>query len=52
MGATERKQALVELCGGKCVACGYSKCIAALEFHHRDPAKKDFPLSKENLLKQ
>ena len=48
----ERKQALVELRGGKCVACGYSKCIAALEFHHREPAKKNFPLSKENLLKQ
>jgi HNH endonuclease. len=22
--------------------CGYSRCIKALEFHHRDPAEKDF----------
>ena len=27
--------------GGKCVKCGYSKCIAALEFHHPDPSQKD-----------
>ncbi len=48
----ERKQALVEIRGGNCVACGYSKCIAAMEFHHRDPADKKFQLSKENLLKR
>jgi len=27
--------------GEECIRCGYSKCIAALEFHHRDPAEKD-----------
>lgn len=48
----ERKQALVEMRGGNCVVCGYSKCINALEFHHRDPADKKFQLSKENLLKR
>ena len=48
----ERKQALVEISGGKCAVCGYSKCIAALEFHHREPSDKLFPLSKENLLKR
>lgn len=25
--------------------CGYSKCIAALDFHHTDPSKKDFGIS-------
>ncbi len=48
----ERKTRLVELLGGQCLACGYRKCIAALEFHHRDPAQKSFPLSKENLLQK
>ncbi len=28
--------------GGKCAICGYDKCQSALEFHHTDPAKKDF----------
>ena len=30
---------------GKCF-CGYSKCERALEFHHLDPAKKDFNISR------
>lgn len=30
--------------GGKCEKCGYSKCPAALQFHHLDPKKKDFGL--------
>ena len=48
----ERKARLVELLGGKCSVCGYRKCIDALEFHHQDPEKKEFPLSKVNLLKR
>lgn len=38
------KQYLVKYKGGKCEieTCGYDKCIDALEFHHRDPNKKDF----------
>ena len=28
--------------GGCCQKCGYDKYIGALEFHHIDPAKKDF----------
>lgn len=36
----------VELAGGCCRICGYDKCIAALEFHHRDPKQKDFKISK------
>lgn len=31
----------VEYKGGKCIDCGYNKCIAALEFHHLDPNTKD-----------
>ena len=31
--------------GGACVVCGYGRCIAALEFHHVDPAGKAFSLA-------
>lgn len=34
--------------GGKCIRCGYNKCIKALEFHHIDPNKKDFTISNDN----
>ncbi len=27
---------------GKCLVCGYDKCLEALDFHHIDPAQKDF----------
>lgn len=33
---------LVKYKGGKCVKCGYDKCIDALEFHHIDSEDKDF----------
>lgn len=36
----------VEYKGGKCEVCGYDKCLRALAFHHRDPSKKDFALSR------
>lgn len=39
-------QQLLLLKGGSCVKCGYNKCIAALEFHHRDPTQKEFQISK------
>jgi transposase len=39
------KQILVEEAGGVCVGCGYSLCIAALEFHHLVPSEKSFSLS-------
>lgn len=29
----------------KCVVCGYDKCQAALDFHHRDSALKDFTIA-------
>ena len=34
--------------GGKCIKCGYDKCIKALEFHHIDPSKKDFTISNDH----
>ena len=37
-----KKEELVKISGGKCCICGYNKCLAALEFHH----KKD----KENVV--
>lgn len=40
------KRALVDYKGGKCVRCGYDKCINALQFHHLNPTEKDFTLSK------
>jgi len=39
------KEMAVEYKGGKCLLCGYNKCIGALEFHHKDPEEKDFGFS-------
>ena len=36
------KQKGIDFLGGKCRDCGYNKCIAALEFHHKDPNEKDY----------
>lgn len=36
----------VEYKGGKCEACGYSKCLGALDFHHRDKLEKEFGIGK------
>lgn len=42
-----RKKYLVDHYGGKCVICGYNKCLAALEFHHVDPLTKKFGISEK-----
>ena len=34
----------VEYKGGKCVVCGYDRCVKGLEFHHTNPEEKDFTL--------
>ena len=39
------KRIRVEEAGGACTVCGYDRCIAALEFHHVQPADKQFALS-------
>lgn len=49
--------------GGCCSKCGYSKCLAALQFHHVEPSNKKFGItqalrasktkySKEEILKE
>jgi transposase len=43
------KQLLVEEAGGACALCGYSRCLAALEFHHVDRADKRFSLSQRGV---
>lgn len=35
------KKELVEYKGGKCELCGYNKCYASLDFHHKNPEEKD-----------
>jgi Homeodomain-like domain len=39
------KAILVAEAGGRCAACGYDRCQAALQFHHLDPGAKVFALS-------
>lgn len=36
-----QKQKAVDYKGGKCICCGYSGCLAAMDFHHRDPSQKE-----------
>jgi hypothetical protein len=38
------RKVLVEEAGGKCMLCGYDRHLAALQFHHVDPATKAFTL--------
>jgi hypothetical protein len=38
------KAMAVQYKGGKCVLCGYDKCVDALDFHHLDPKQKNFGL--------
>lgn len=40
---------LKEIYRGKCIKCGYDKCLSALDFHHRDPNLKDFGISDDNM---
>jgi hypothetical protein len=45
----ERKLTLIKLKGGCCEHCGYSKNIAALQFHHEDPTEKERGLDIRSL---
>jgi len=36
------RQMSIDEKGGKCEICGYNRCIASLEFHHRDPSEKEY----------
>ena len=44
-----RRKLIVGTLGGKCVACGYNSCDAALEFHHLDPTDKKISLSTRDM---
>ena len=52
------KREVVNLLGGKCQNCGYSKCLAAFDFHHKELNKEeDISImlnnnSKEKILKE
>jgi hypothetical protein len=52
------KKEFTNLLGGKCSICGYDKCIAALEFHHKAGNKENLisvmfnAASKEKILKE
>jgi hypothetical protein len=39
------KRDAVNYLGGKCEICGYNTCVAALDFHHKDPNQKDFTIA-------
>ncbi|HEX6390577.1 MAG TPA: hypothetical protein VFZ89_14050 [Solirubrobacteraceae bacterium] len=39
------KELLIAEAGGRCELCGYDRCLRALEFHHRDPAMKEFGIA-------
>lgn len=41
----DRKRRFAEYKGSRCERCGYDRSLAALEFHHTDPAKKEFQIS-------
>ena len=43
------KAILVAEAGGACVICGYSRYAGALQFHHLDPAVKQFELAGAGL---
>jgi DNA-binding CsgD family transcriptional regulator len=40
-----KKDDLVREAGGRCVLCGYDKCLGALHFHHVDPRTKSFGIA-------
>lgn len=37
----KEKQKAVAYKGGKCEICGYDRCLAAMDFHHRNPEEKN-----------
>lgn len=40
-----RKENLIQVCGGKCLLCGYNKSNSALEFHHIDKTQKLYSIA-------
>lgn len=46
------KADLVEAFGGRCVDCGYSGSVVALEFHHRDASTKSFSIGTASVSRE
>lgn len=46
------KEFAVNLKGGKCHFCSYSRCLSSLTFHHLDPSKKEFGISSITVSKE
>ncbi len=42
-----KRIALIAYKGGNCKKCGYNKCPAALDFHHRIPSEKRFKIADQ-----
>lgn len=40
------KRNLVARLGGKCIVCGYNRCVRSLQFHHLNPSEKEFTISE------
>lgn len=45
----KRKIKAIEFKGGKCKNCGYNKCLGVMHFHHRNPSKKEFQISRKDV---
>jgi transposase-like protein len=43
------KAVLVQEAGGRCVICGYSRNVRALQFHHLDPERERLALSAQGV---
>lgn len=43
------KRTLVQEAGGCCARCGFAEDARALQFHHRDPAEKEFGLAHKGV---
>lgn len=43
------KKKAVQYKGGKCELCGYDKCLAALDFHHKNPEEKEFGIATKGM---
>ncbi|MGI8633598.1 MAG: helix-turn-helix domain-containing protein [Solirubrobacterales bacterium] len=52
-GVTARRRRVKEILvaegGGQCRLCGYRRFVGALQFHHLDPASKEFAISLEGV---
>ncbi len=47
-GKKSSKEKAVVYKGGKCLLCGYSRCLQAMDFHHVDPTTKDKKVSESS----